>query len=189
MMVGASILTNVIPYLEGEKLEPEKEIYENEDTQKNKYLIFYIGKESYGIRIKYVIEIIGIEEITKVPELPDYVKGIINLRGNIIPVADVRLRFKKEEKEYDDRTCIIVIDIDESFYGLIVDGVKEVASIDESNISPPLTVINKDYIASEFIEGIGKVENDIWLFIDCEKLLLGHTSLSRIENSDILSEK
>lgn len=69
-----------------------------EDTQKDKYLIFSIGKEHYGIDIKYVIEIIGIEPITEVPELPTYVKGVINLRGKIIPVMDVRLKFRKEEK-------------------------------------------------------------------------------------------
>ena len=162
-------------------MELEKGIYEDEDTQKNKYLIFSIGKESYGIRIKFVIEIIGIEEITKIPEVPDYVKGIINLRGKIIPVTDVRLRFKKEEKEYDDRTCIIVIDIDGISFGLIVDGVKEVESIDESDISPPPTVINENHIASGFIEGIGKVDNDIRLIIDCEKLL-DHASLDKVEN-------
>jgi len=152
-------------------LEIDKETLENEDTLKNKYLIFSIGEESYGISIKYVIEIIGIEEITKVPDLPDYIKGIINLRGKIITVMDARLRFKKEEKGYDDRTCIIVINIDSITFGLIVDSVKEVASIDESNIAPPPTVNKQDDGSSGFIEGIGKVENDIWLFINCMKLL------------------
>jgi purine-binding chemotaxis protein CheW len=163
---------------EGKELELEKEILENEDTLKNKYLIFSIGEESYGIRIKYVIEIISIAEITKVPDLPEYVKGIINLRGKIISVMDVRLRFKKEEKEYDDRTCIIVIDIDGISFGLIVDNVKEVASIEENNIAPPPTIISQGDITSGFIEGIGKVENDIWLFIDCMKLL-NHSSLDQ----------
>ena len=152
-------------------MELDKENVENEDTLKNKYLIFSVGEESYGISIKYVIEIIGIEEITKVPDLPDFVKGIINLRGKIISVMDARLRFKKEEKEYDDRTCIIVIEIDGITFGLIVDNVKEVASIDESNIAPPPTVNKQEDGVRGFIEGIGKVGNDIWLFIDCMKLL------------------
>lgn len=152
-------------------MEIDKENLENEDTLKNKYLIFSVGEESYGIRIQYVIEIIGIEEITKVPDLPDFVKGIINLRGKIITVMDARLRFKKEEKEYDDRTCIIVINIENITFGLIVDGVKEVASIDESNIAPPPSVNSQDDGSGGFIEGIGKVANDIWLFIDCMKLL------------------
>lgn len=153
-------------------MEIDKEALENEDTLRNKYLIFSVGEESYGIRIQYVIEIISIEEITKVPDLPDFIKGIINLRGKIISVMDARLRFKKQEKEYDDRTCIIVIDIDGLSFGLIVDSVKEVASIDESNIAPPPTVNKLEADSSGFIEGIGKVENDIWLFIDCMKLLV-----------------
>ncbi|HVI39226.1 MAG TPA: chemotaxis protein CheW [Anaerovoracaceae bacterium] len=152
-------------------MEVDKELFGNEDTQKNKYLIFSIGNESYGIRIKYVIEIISIVKITRVPGLPNYVKGIINLRGKIISIMDVRQRFKKEEKEYDDRTCIIVMDIDGNSFGLIVDIVKEVASIDESNITPPPKIINQEDIAIGFIEGIGKMENDNLLFIDCMKLL------------------
>lgn len=152
-------------------MDETKEIYEMEDTQKDKYLIFSIGDASYGIPIRYVIEIIGIEDITRVPELPIYVKGIINLRGKIIPVMDVRLRFKKEEKEYDDRTCIIVIEIENVSFGLIVDQVKEVASIDEANIAPPPNISSGEDLASGFIEAIGKVENDIWLIIDCKKLL------------------
>lgn len=73
---------------------------QEEDTMKGKYLTFSLGKEEYGIEIKHVTEIVGLEKITEVPELPAYVKGIINLRGEIIPVIDVRLRFKKEAKEY-----------------------------------------------------------------------------------------
>ena len=81
-----------------------------EDTMKDRYLTFEIGGESYGIDIKYVREIVGLQPITPVPELPDYIRGIINLRGKIIPVVDVRLRFRKPFKEYTDRTCVIVID-------------------------------------------------------------------------------
>jgi purine-binding chemotaxis protein CheW len=154
-------------------LELDKEILENDDAMKNKYLIFSIGEESYGIQIQYVIEIIGIEEITKVPDLPAYVKGIINLRGKVISVMDARLRFNKEEREYDDRTCIVVIDIDGISFGLVVDSVKEVASIDESNVAPPPTLNKLEDGSGGFVEGIGKVGNDIWLFIDCKKLLLG----------------
>ena len=85
--------------------EVDENIEIEEDTQKDRYLVFSFGNENYGIDIKYVIEIIGIQAITEVPELPEYVKGIINLRGKIIPIMDVRLRFKKEPREYDDRTC------------------------------------------------------------------------------------
>lgn len=152
-------------------MELNKEMIENEESLKNKYLIFSVDEESYGILIKYVIEIIGIEEITKVPDLPQFVKGIINLRGKVISVMDARLRFKKEERPYDDRTCIIVIDIDGTSFGLIVDNVKEVSSLDETSISAPPAINWQDDGSNGFIEGIGKVGNDVWLLIDCKKLL------------------
>lgn len=139
-----------------------------EDTQKNKFLTFSIEKEVYGIEIKYVTEIIGIQKITQIPEVPDYVRGIINLRGKIIPVIDVRIKFRKEAIEYDDRTCIIVIDIDKLSVGLIVDNVAEVIVIPEENVVPPPG--NKSGFQNKYIKGIGKVGNDVKLLLDCEKL-------------------
>lgn len=146
-------------------------IENQEDTQKDKYLIFSIGQECYGIDIKYVIEIIGVEPITEVPELPKYIKGVINLRGKIIPVMDVRIKLKKEEKEYDDRTCIIVVEIENIDIGLIIDKVIEVANIDESNISPPPKVNLERYNSNSYIKGIGKIQNEVRLLIDCNRLL------------------
>lgn len=147
----------------------EIEIEIEEDTQKDKYLIFTIDKEKYGIEIKYVIEIIGIQNITRIPELDDYIKGIINLRGKIIPVIDVRLRFKKPAMEYDDRTCIIVVDVGELTVGLIVDRVSEVVNISEDQVAlPPATSMNT---RNRYINGIGKIGEDIRLLIDCNKLL------------------
>lgn len=140
-----------------------------EDTQKDRYLTFSICKESYGIEIKYVTEIIGIQAITEVPELPEYVKGIINLRGKIIPVVDVRLRFKKEPKEYNDRTCVIVVDINDIFLGLIVDSVSEVLTIPEKDIVDP-PQMNKGF-NNRYIKKIGKVENGTKLLLDCERLI------------------
>jgi len=140
-----------------------------EDTQRGKFLTFSIGKEVYGFEIKYVTEIIGIQEITEVPELPIYVKGIINLRGKIIPVMDVRLRFKKEPREYNDRTCIVVIDIHEISIGLIVDHVAEVVVIPPENIVPPPAI--KTGFHNRYIKGIGKVGSEVKLLLDCDKLL------------------
>jgi len=140
-----------------------------EDTLKNRYLTFSIGQEVYGIEIRYVIEIVGIQKITAIPELPQYVKGIINLRGKIIPVMDVRLRFKKEPKDYNDRTCVIVIDVKGTSIGLIVDTVSEVISIPEQDIVEP-PQMNKG-VSNKYIKKIGKVGNDVKLLIDCEKLL------------------
>jgi purine-binding chemotaxis protein CheW len=140
-----------------------------EDTQKGRFLTFSLDKESYGIEIKYVIEIIGLQEITEVPELPDYIKGIINLRGKIIPVMDIRLRFKKSEKEYNDRTCVIVVEIQDIPIGIIVDTVSEVLTIPEEDIVDP-PQMNKGY-RNRYIKNIGKVGKEVKLLIDCEKLL------------------
>jgi len=140
-----------------------------EDTQREKYLTFSIGNEAYGFEIKYVTEIIGIQEITQIPELPRYIKGIINLRGKIIPVMDVRLRFKKEERVYNDRTCIVVIDIQDSSIGLVVDYVSEVMRIPEEHIAPPPTV--KNGFHNRYIKGIGKVGTEVKILLDCDKLL------------------
>ncbi|MDF2877623.1 MAG: CheW protein [Clostridia bacterium] len=140
-----------------------------EDTQTGRFLTFSLGKESYGIEIKYVTEIIGIQAITEIPELPEYVKGIINLRGKIIPVMDVRLRFKKQARAYNDRTCIVVIDIKEISIGLIVDTVSEVLTIPEEGIVEP-PKMNKGF-NNRYIKNIGKSGNDVKLLLDCEKLL------------------
>lgn len=140
----------------------------DEDTQKNKFLTFALGNEFYGLEIAYVTEIIGIQPITEIPELPDYVKGIINLRGKIVPVMDVRLRFKKEFREYNDRTCVIVIDIQDVSVGLIVDSVSEVLTIPEDSIVPPPDI---KAAQNRYIKGIGKVEGAIKLLLDCDKLL------------------
>jgi purine-binding chemotaxis protein CheW len=141
----------------------------DEDTQKGRFLTFSIGNENYGIEIRHVTEIIGIQEITVVPELPHYIKGIINLRGKIIPVLDVRLRFKREPKDYNDRTCIIVVDIMDASVGLIVDEVSEVITIEDENIVPPPSI--KSGFHNNYVKGIGKVGNDVKLLLDCDKLL------------------
>jgi len=150
-----------------EIINNEKEI--EEDTQKDKYLIFTIDTEKYGIEIKYILEVISIQTITKVPELEEYIKGIINLRGKIIPVMDVRLRFKKSLMKYDDRTCIIVVDVGELTVGLIVDRVSEVVNISgEQVVIPPKTSNN---VRNKYINAIGKIGQDVRLLIDCNKLL------------------
>lgn len=149
--------------------EMAEEVEQIEDTQKGKFLTFALGEEQYGIEIKYVIEIIGIQVITQVPELPPYVKGIINLRGRIIPVMDVRLRFKKEAREYTDRTCVIVIDIRDISIGLIVDTVLEVLDIPEESIVAPPDV-HKGF-HNKYIKGIGKVGNEVKLLLNCDRLI------------------
>lgn len=140
-----------------------------EDAQKGRFLAFMIGSEAYGIEIKYVTEIIGIQSITEMPEMPSYVKGIINLRGRIIPLIDVRLRFGKEPRDYDDRTCVIVVGVGGFSYGLIVDSVFEVLTIPDEEMSP-LPEINTT-TSNKFIKSIGKTASGIVLTVDCERLL------------------
>jgi len=139
-----------------------------EDALKDTYLTFSIGQETYAIEVRYVIEIVGIQKITEIPELPEYIKGVINLRGKIIPVMDVRLRFRKEPQDYNDRTCVIVIDIKDRQIGLIVDTVAEVTTIPEQDIVDPPRI---NGIINRSIKKIGKVGNDVKLLLDCEKLL------------------
>ena len=143
-----------------------------EDTQKGKYLTFLLGEESYGIGIEHVTEIIGLLPITVVPEVPAYIRGIMNLRGRIIPVMDMRLRFKKPFVEYDERTCIIVVEIGENSVGLIVDRVSEVTNISDDNIveQPMLS----SGASNRYIRSIGKVGGEVKMLLDCDQLLSHH---------------
>lgn len=159
---------------ENRKAEAQDELLtdddDNEDTQANKYLFFKIGKESYGIGIRYVIEIIELQAISLVPDLPAYVKGVINLRGKVIPIVDLRMRFDMEERAYDNRTCIIITEVDHILVGCLVDTVEEVMEILEKNIEPPpkfKTISGRD----QYISGMGKVGEAIKILIDVEKIV------------------
>ena len=140
------------------------------DTQHGKYLTFLLDGEVFGIEIKYVTEIVGLQKISPLPESSAYVKGIVNLRGSIIPIIDMRLRLKKEEAPYTDRTCIIVVKISEVPVGLIVDGVDEVLSLGDEDIVPPPDA--RSGYRSKYIKGIGKSGEKICLLLDCEKMFL-----------------
>ncbi|MDX1776619.1 MAG: chemotaxis protein CheW [Desulfobulbales bacterium] len=148
--------------------EPDDDLFEDEDTQKDKYLTFSIGSEDYGIAIANVTEIIGIQTITEIPEMPDYIKGVINLRGKVIPIMDVRTRFKLAQREYDARTCIIVVEIDGTSVGLVVDRVSEVADIPEEQVEPPPKTKQK---GGNYILGIGKIGKDVKILLDINKIL------------------
>ena len=147
--------------------EEEKLTAEEEDTQKDKYLTFRLGEEIYGIDISVVIEIIGIQPITSVPEVPDYVQGIINLGGKIMPVVDMRLRFRRGFQAYHDGTCIVVIEVRGVHIGLIVDGVSEVLGIPETEVVPPPELKAS---RNKYIRGIGKTGSSVTLLLDWNKL-------------------
>ena len=140
-----------------------------EDTQEDKYLTFALRDEEYGIEIRDVTEIIGIQNITDLPDTLPFVKGVINLRGKVIPVIDVRLRFNIEKKEYSDRTCIIVVNISEMAVGLIVDTVSEVIDIPHKDVEPAPKISNRT--GSRYIQGLGKVDGDVKILLNTQKLL------------------
>lgn len=142
-----------------------------EDTQKGRYMTFQLGDKYYGIGISYVNEIIGLQPVTKVPESEDYIIGLINLRGKVIPVIDVRIRFQMERKPYDDRTCIIVIDVNSTVIGLIVDTIAEVVLIADKDIIPPPTISPGSGQSSKYVYGIGKVDDEVKMLLDLNKLI------------------
>ncbi|GAB6181422.1 chemotaxis protein CheW [Desulfotomaculum defluvii] len=151
------------------ELLQEEEEDDLEDTQEGKYLTFLLINEEFGLEIQYVTEIIGIQRITEVPDVPDYIKGVINLRGKVIPVMDVRLRFGAVAREYDERTCIIVIQVKGQPMGLIVDRVSEVLDIPKRDIEPAPSVRRSR--ENRYIQGMGKVGDRVKLLLDVEKLL------------------
>jgi purine-binding chemotaxis protein CheW len=146
------------------------ELYiENEDSQRGRYLTFSLEENVFGVAIRFVREIIGVQNITKVPETPDFIKGVINLRGKVIPIIDVRLKFGKEEAAYTERTCIIVVEMNDMIVGLVVDRVDDVLSLpDEDVASPPDGRLGFETM---YIEGIGNIDGQVLLLLDLEKFL------------------
>lgn len=156
----------------------EDEMSSNE--MKGKFLTFLTDGQLFGIPIADVVQIIGIQEITPIPNSPTYAKGVINLRGSIIPVIDIRVRFGKSESVYGERTCIIVTQLEETLIGFIVDSVDEVTTIEDDNISPP-PVVSKDR-TNAYLAGIGKLENKVVLLLNTEKIL-SEAEIEKVSNA------
>lgn len=142
-------------------------------VKEGKYLTFALAHEEYGLEILKVREIIGYMEITSVPQTPGHVKGVINLRGQVIPVIDLRAKFGMETTDITEQTCIIVVEIDHNGMklstGLVVDRVQEVLDISESEIeeAPQFgAAVNTD-----FILGIGKINNSVKILLDIDTVL------------------
>ena len=138
------------------------------DTLQNRYLMFELDKEMFGLKICFVKEIVAMQPINPIPETPDYIRGVINLRGKIIPVIDMRLKFKKPSVAYTDRTCIIVVETDRFSAGLIVDQVAEVLALNDDQIAPPPGLWTQ--MGREYLSGIGKLDSRVALLLNCEKL-------------------
>ena len=150
--------------------DPENEVgEEDEDTMEGKYLSFPLHNVVYGVEIRCVTEVIRFQEITAVPHMPEFMKGVINLRGRVIPTMDVRNRFLIPDREYDDRTCIVVVDIDQIAVGLIVDTVTGVVSIEAKDVEPPPKTRQTGDM--QFILGMGKHDGKIIVLLNVHKLL------------------
>ncbi len=149
----------------------EMDIYneEEENTQKGRYLLFSLGEETYAIEIEYIAEIVVLQDIIKVPNLSGFIEGVINLRGSVISVMNMRSRFLMDEKRFDDRTCIIVINVNDFMIGLIVDTVNEVLEIPEQKICPPPRHYSGDH--HNFIQGLGKVGDEVKIILDVNRIL------------------
>ncbi|MFH1687606.1 MAG: chemotaxis protein CheW [bacterium] len=130
---------------------------------------FNIGSEEYGVDILKVQEINRMVEITRVPQAPHYVEGVINLRGKVIPIIDLRKRFNLEVKEYDKNTRIVVVDISGNIMGMIVDSVSEVLRLPLGTIEPPPDMVAG--VNSEFIRGVAKLEDRLLIFLDLSKVI------------------
>ena len=139
------------------------------DSQYSQYLTFSLSEEMYGIDIRLVTEIIGLLPITQLPRVPDFILGIANLRGKIIPLLDVRLKFGKTQIPYNSRTCVIVVEIQGITAGLVVDSVAEVTNIDTQWIISPPEYSHEDQ--NRYITGIAASGDDIKLLLDCDRLL------------------
>ncbi len=157
-------------------------VTQNVNELAGKYLTFSLGNEDYGVGILSVREIIGVMEVTAVPHTPGYIKGVINLRGRVIPVLDLRLKFDMEQQEYNERTCIIVVEVQgqngQVQVGMVVDSVSEVLNIADSEIEPPPALGTSS--ESENILGMAKIKNEVKILLDVGKVV-GEGVLSQFE--------
>jgi purine-binding chemotaxis protein CheW len=166
----------------------EPEVRGRAANRGGKYLTFFFGQEEYGIEILRVREIIGLMPITAVPRAPDYIRGVVNLRGKVIPVLDLRTKFGMEGVEETEQTCIIVVQSGEDLVGVVVDQVSEVLDISGEDIvdAPALGAdINTDYIL-----GLGKAQGSVKILLDIDRALASDDELdpSRIHEAVAAAE-
>ncbi len=135
----------------------------------SKFLVFAVGEKEFALKIRYIIEIVPLLPVTELPNMPDYILGIVNLRGRGIPVIDARIRFGIESIEYNEKTSIIVLQLDESYYGLIVDGVREVITIPQDSIEPAIGF--KSMQGDRFVDGLSKSGENVKILLNIHKVI------------------
>jgi purine-binding chemotaxis protein CheW len=161
--------------------ETQKKIAGNSDE--NQFVTFSIGEETYGVEVLRVQEIIGMTQITHVPNAVSFMKGVINLRGAVVPVVDMRIKFGMSERGYDSFTVIIIVEVKGRLVGMIVDTVSDVANIPIESIQDTPHFTAK--IETDFIKGIGQLENRLVIILDVERIMTS----DEIRSLDIKSTK
>ncbi len=156
-------------------------------TQSSSYLSFKLGEEAFAVHVNDVLNILEMTKITTIPKAPVYLKGVINLRGMVLPVVDARLKFNMEEIEYTTNTCIIVMDLNSGeelvHVGFIVDQVLEVLELDSGQIEPPPSLGTN--FKSDFITGMAKVEDGFVMLLNMSKIFsLNEMDMLRAENTE-----
>ena len=140
-----------------------------EDTMHGRYLSLLSDGKQFAIAFTHVVDIIEIQPITRVPNCPDFVRGVTNLRGKVIPIMDLRIRFGRDFLPYTDRTCIVVLEERGSAVGLVVDKVSEVLTLTDEQIAPPPSFIHG--LDTRYVEGVGKSESGVVLILNCAAVL------------------
>ncbi len=153
------------------------------ETEGDQYLTFALGEEQYGVQILRVQEIKGYTAMTRIPNTPDYVKGVLNLRGTIVPIVDLRMKFGMEQEEYNKKTVIIVLEVKSRIMGIIVDAVSDVINLASKDIQPAPEFGGA--IDVGFISGIGCYEDKLVAFLDIERAL----SVTEREGEETEAEK
>ncbi len=148
------------------------------DQRTGKYLTFLLGREEFAIQVLKVREIMGIQDITAVPQTPSYIKGVINLRGKVIPVDDLRLKFCLPEVDYTQRTCIIVVQVQAGgatlHTGIIVDAVSEVLNLASGDIEDTPDFGDAGSSAASYLLGMAKVKGKVKILLDIDRVLSAH---------------
>jgi len=143
-------------------------LMQQDDNAENMYLTFDVAGEEYAVNISYVTEVVGMQKISEVPDVPAFVKGVINLRGKVIPVLDMRLRFNLPGREYTERTTIVVLELQGVPTGLVVDQVTDVLTIAAENVSPPPRWQGR---GESVVSGLGRREGGVSILLDVPRLL------------------
>lgn len=169
--LGSDIYLHFHRGIEMEKEMDMSDTYtDNTNTNLQQLVVFSLGVEEFGINIMQVQEIIRMPEITRIPRSPNYVKGVVNLRGKIIVVMDLDKRFGMNSKELTDDSRIVVVDIDGTVVGLVVDSVSEVIRLQESNIEKTPDIITQK-INAEYLKGVGKLNERLLILLNLENIV------------------